>query len=150
MIGGGDGGGLGGFFEGVGQFLQAIPTPLLQGVGNALLPGNPFSTTQVISPQVMGPLPMAPTANLLPSAGGLPGALQLGPSLPQIGAGLMGMFDGNGGVPDTPFRSTPMGTQVARPFVATRDNGRSEWFIPAGKPTAWSKASIKRRRRCPR
>ena len=44
-----------------------------------------------------------------------------------------------------PFRVTRAGNQVAQPFVSVRASGGMEWFIPAGKPTAWSKASIKRR-----
>lgn len=48
----------------------------------------------------------------------------------------------------SPFRTTRSGTQVAKPFQAIKSNGSIEWFIPAGKPTAWSKASIKKRRTC--
>ena len=53
-----------------------------------------------------------------------------------------------GGAPTTPFRMTRSGNQVAQPFVNTRANGSSEWFIPAGKPKTWTKANVKRRRSC--
>ena len=46
-----------------------------------------------------------------------------------------------------PFHETAAGNQVAQPFVSVKDNGKTEWFIPAGQPKTWSKASRKRTHR---
>ena len=144
--GGGLLGGLGGFLEdltgaiggGIDVYrqIEQIRNP----VPAASQPGGPMPVTAVFPAPTMGPI----SAGLLPT---------FGPAGPVIGGALGGaalgaMFNGGGGAPTSAFRTTAAGNQVAQAFVATRDNGRAEWFIPAGKPTSWSKASIKRRRRC--
>jgi hypothetical protein len=44
----------------------------------------------------------------------------------------------------SPFHTTASGNQVAQPFVKSKSNGKTEWFIPAGQPKTWTKASRKR------
>lgn len=75
------------------------------------------------------------------SSGGMQSALGLDlPFIDVAPQGAAGAF--------LPFRTSATGTQVAKPFMAVRDNGKMEWFIPAGQPTGWTKASRKKRK-CP-
>ena len=47
----------------------------------------------------------------------------------------------------SPVHATSAGNQVAQPFVFVKNNGKTEWFIPAGQPKTWTKASRKRSHR---
>lgn len=108
---------------------------------------NPQGTLSLL--QGLG-LVDSPTTPQGPFAG-----LGLG-GLGSLGSGLLGGFDlpgvditaqGTAGLTQ-PFSVSPTGRQTAKPFVAVRANGSPEWFIPAGKPKTWSKASIKKQSRC--
>ena len=140
---------------------------LVAGIGNAILPGNPFGGPMGGTPTQMIAAPLAP---VVVAAGGAVGRAAAGAAARRAaagaaartvatgaaGAGLaelaqLALDDGmGGGNIGSPFRMTAAGNQVAQPFVTQRANGSMEWFIPAGKPTAWSKASVKRRRCRPR
>jgi len=97
------------------------------------------------------PAALNPMGVRTPFVGGavLPGGVMAPGSVP---AGLGQLLDlplvditpqGTSGL-GSPFHTTASGNQVAQPFVKSKANGKTEWFIPAGQPKTWTKASRKR------
>jgi len=100
-----------------------------------------FNPMGVGMPMLPAPavLPGGVPASFAPSVqGGMPVGLEL-PFVDIVGQGA--------GAITQPFHTTSAGNQVAQPFVKSKANGKTEWFIPAGQPKTWSKASVKRRHR---
>lgn len=131
---------LGGLNSALGGFVSAI-NPILTAA-------TPVAQQYVASRFSSGALP-----------GGTPMPLPM-PTLPAGNPGYQQAFVGNFDLPGfdvapqgaadlfSPFRTTANGTQVAKPYAATKANGKTEWFIPAGQPTGFTKASRKKRRTC--
>jgi len=148
------------------EFLQPAGEPdvsltgIIDAVGGALggiiQAGAPLATTFIqgkygpsapimggVGPIYGGVMPGGVPVSLAPPATVAPNMLQATPALglpfmdvaPQGGAGL---FD--------PWKVTASGNQVAKSFPMVKANGNVEWFMPAGQPTGFTKASRKRRR----
>lgn len=87
----------------------------------------------------------------MPSGGGLAGTFNQWLQPQQQQQGFLPFVDvvpdGVGQITE-PFYTSPTGQQRAKAHIAVRSNGKVEWFIPAGKPLTWSKATVKKARRC--
>lgn len=125
---------IGDIFGGLGTLATAvspIATPFIQGFaqprgGGVQASTNPFGVSQ--------PFGVNPFAQMA-----LQGQQTLGvPFVDLAPSGSAAFFE--------PFRTNAVGQQIAKPFVAVKSNGKSEWYIPAGQPTAFTKASRKRSR----
>ena len=125
-----------GFWDTVGSGIDAL--------GHAAGVAMPIlQQTGVLPASQQLPLPM----NVLPGtpAFAAPILRQLPGAAAGAAAGMLPSMFGPDAI-ENPFRTSQTGVQTAKPFVVERDDGGIEWFIPAGKPTAWSKASVKKRR----
>lgn len=137
--------GLGDVARGIGEFaIDAAPAALQLAQGIQTLRGQGGQRVQLVN---------AGGGNT-PLGGVLPSSVMAAPAafnslqLPSFNVpGIDIVADGAGAV-SNPFKTTATGQQRAQPHMRVKANGNTEWFIPAGKPTGWTKASVKRRRRC--
>lgn len=132
---------------GVGDVLSTFGSPGAQGGLNAI--ANIIAATRGNTGAV--PAALNPMGVTTPFVGGavLPGGV-MAPSLVPAAMGQLldlPLIDitpqGTSGL-TSPFHTTASGNQVAQPFVKSKANGKTEWFIPAGQPKTWTKASRKR------
>ena len=128
-----------------------VQTGVIGGGGGNAGGGIPYNPGLLMGGNVTPGMSFSPQLGAV-GAGAL-GSI-LGNQFPPIGAGLdlpgIDVVSQGAGTVVQPFRVTADGRQVAQPHLVPRANGGQEWFIPAGRPTAWSKASVKRRRCRPR
>lgn len=126
--------GLAGTFNTVGPMIASIIAATQGGGGGA--PGRSAGVPQEVA-VLPGGSPVTVNGN-----GAYPVGLTNGIDLPFIDI----MPQGSSGI-TSPFHTTAAGNQVAQPFVKSKSNGKTEWFIPAGQPKTWTKASRKRSHR---
>ena len=143
---------------GVGDAVNSIFTPSNVNAMNALanVVGAFTGNRGMGGPTTVQPMPIStqPTSNNPPpewlrNTGAPSGTLPLTPAFGLPGVDIVNETTaGSMGDLMAPFRMTASGNAVAKPFAGVRPNGKIEWFIPAGQPKTWSKASVKRRRSC--
>ncbi len=136
----------------IGEALNTFGTPGVQGGLNAI--ANIIAATrrpqQPLAGSPMSGQPLALPGAVMPggapSNGATPVGLESMLDLPFVDIMAQGTASNMRSL-TRPFHETAAGNQVAQPFVSVKANGKTEWFIPAGQPKTWTKASRKRSHR---